>query len=102
MATAVQTLRDRQVAALKELLNLNKPVHAAEDDGHSNGTDTHSQAAADRDEPIWKVLIFDDLGRDVISSVLRGTRRAGGFFAHAAQRRRRGRHRANECARGSQ
>jgi hypothetical protein len=22
-------------------------------------------------EPIWKVLVFDDLGRDVISSVLR-------------------------------
>lgn len=22
-------------------------------------------------EPIWKVLVFDDLGRDVISSVMR-------------------------------
>lgn len=22
-------------------------------------------------EPVWKVLVFDDLGRDVISSVLR-------------------------------
>jgi hypothetical protein len=34
-------------------------------------------------EPIWKVLVFDDLGRDVISSVLRvSDLRAWGVTMH--------------------
>ena len=57
------------------MLNLN---HDAEEttNGHSDhATDglavpTAPLLNADGD-PIWKVLVFDDLGRDVISSVLR-------------------------------
>jgi sec1 family domain-containing protein 1 len=66
MATG-QSLRDRQVASLKEVLNLNQPVKAGED-GHTDGGQAGSGADG---ELIWKVLVFDDLGRDVISSVMR-------------------------------
>lgn len=45
------TLRDKQSKALELLLNF-------------NGTDNSTG-------PIWKVLIFDSVGRDIISSVLR-------------------------------
>ena len=38
----------------------------------SNGLAVPSAPILNSDgEPIWKVLVFDDLGRDVISSVLR-------------------------------
>jgi hypothetical protein len=58
------------------MLNLN---HDSEES--TNGHQDHGAGSAlalpavpilDEDgEPIWKVLVFDDLGRDVISSVLR-------------------------------
>jgi hypothetical protein len=58
------------------MLNLN---HEAEEtiDGYSdhntsNGLAVPSQPLLNSDgDPIWKLLVFDDLGRDVISSVLR-------------------------------
>ncbi|ETS81087.1 hypothetical protein PFICI_06089 [Pestalotiopsis fici W106-1] len=73
MAAKAISLRDRQIASLKKILNLNDPVDQKDDDDlHANGA---SGAAASlvtsEGEPIWKVLVFDDLGRDVISSVLR-------------------------------
>ena len=38
----------------------------------TNGLAPHSPQVLNADgEPIWKVLVFDNLGRDVISSVLR-------------------------------
>ncbi|KAI5780665.1 Sec1-like protein [Peziza echinospora] len=61
-----QTLRDRQVASIEKILNLN----------HERPADSSEHAVAspilnEDGEPIWKVLVFDNLGRDVISSVLR-------------------------------
>lgn len=58
------------------MLNLN---HDAEEstNGHSdlptsNGIAVPAAPILNSDgDPIWKVLVFDDLGRDVISSVLR-------------------------------
>ncbi len=58
------------------MLNLNKDAdEPASDHGEqnaSNGLGVPSGPLLNADgEPIWKVLVFDDLGRDVISSVLR-------------------------------
>lgn len=57
------------------MLNLN---HESEELDHShadhnaNGLAIPSTPLLNADgDPIWKVLVFDDLGRDVISSVLR-------------------------------
>lgn len=61
------------VASIKKILNLNAVADTNENDDLS-GPQQHDPSAsiltADG-EPIWKVLVFDDLGRDVISSVLR-------------------------------
>jgi hypothetical protein len=57
------------------MLNLNhEPEESA--NGHadqsSNGLAVPATPLLNSDgDPIWKVLVFDDLGRDVISSVLR-------------------------------
>ncbi|KAK3113694.1 Vesicle trafficking between the ER and Golgi [Teratosphaeriaceae sp. CCFEE 6253] len=87
-----QSLRDRQVgwyyegawyglaltviAAIKRVLNLNELVHENSDAHHdptaTNGLVPQSAPILNAEgEPIWKVLVFDNLGRDVISSVLR-------------------------------
>ena len=95
MAASNQSLRDRQVgepqkeilleillsanlltAVIKRILNLNKSLpqttDIAHEEAHANGLLHHSTPILGADEePIWKVLIFDNLGRDVISSVLR-------------------------------
>ncbi|KXT15176.1 hypothetical protein AC579_3927 [Pseudocercospora musae] len=71
-----QSLRDRQVASIERILNLN---HAASDSNDSaldrtapNALTSKSTPILNADgEPIWKVLVFDKLGQDVISSVLR-------------------------------
>ncbi|KAI1778562.1 Sec1-like protein [Hypoxylon cercidicola] len=66
------SLRDRQIASLKKILNLNETVDQTdEDDSHANGLAPAGPILTSNGEPIWKVLVFDDLGRDVISSVLR-------------------------------
>jgi len=63
-----------RVGAIERMLNLN---HESEEstNGHTdaiNGLGVPSVPILNSDgEPIWKVLVFDDLGRDVISSVLR-------------------------------
>lgn len=73
MAAKRNSLRDRQVASLKKILNLNQAIDPWEDDEpHANGTLAPAGPILTSDgESIWKVLVFDDLGRDVISSVLR-------------------------------
>lgn len=73
MAAKALSLRDRQIASLKKILNLNETVDQKEDDEpHANGTAAVAAPLLNSEgEPIWKVLVFDDLGRDVISSVLR-------------------------------
>lgn len=56
------------------MLNLNHASEEIQDNQgeHSNGLAVPSVPILNSDgDPIWKVLVFDDLGRDVISSVLR-------------------------------
>jgi hypothetical protein len=58
------------------MLNLNReseePASEHHDHTASNGLAIPSAPILNSDgDPIWKVLVFDDLGRDVISSVLR-------------------------------
>ncbi|KAK9413795.1 putative Sec1-like protein [Seiridium unicorne] len=73
MAAKADSLRDRQIASLKKILNLNQAADQNDDDEpHANGTSAGAAPLLTSEgEPIWKVLVFDDLGRDVISSVLR-------------------------------
>jgi len=63
-------------ASIEKVLNLNHaPPKDADDhrDGAlTNGLIPQATPILDSDgEPIWKVLVFDTLGRDVISSILR-------------------------------
>jgi hypothetical protein len=56
------------------MLNLNHESEELENahDQNTNGLAVPSAPLLNSDgDPIWKVLVFDDLGRDVISSVLR-------------------------------
>ncbi|KAF2091899.1 Sec1-like protein [Saccharata proteae CBS 121410] len=74
MASTHASLRDRQVASIERILNLNHVPQNAEEhqDPSTNGLLPKSTPILDADgQPIWKVLVFDNLGRDVISSVLR-------------------------------
>ncbi|MCJ1475154.1 Vesicle trafficking between the ER and Golgi [Lambiella insularis] len=75
MVSPQQSLRDRQVASIVKILNLNHPAPEAvpsQSDSATNGFTPQSTPVLNSDgDPIWKILIFDDLGRDVISSVLR-------------------------------
>ncbi|KAI6192453.1 Suppressor of ypt1 [Aphelenchoides fujianensis] len=52
-AASVDNLRNRQIGAIKQLLNLNQPL---------------SQSAAV--EPVWKLLILDRYGQDIISPLI--------------------------------
>ncbi|KAH7325801.1 Sec1-like protein [Stachybotrys elegans] len=73
MATKGNSLRDRQIASLKKILNLNEIIETDEtEEAQANGLLAPVAPILDADgNPIWKVLVFDDLGRDVISSVMR-------------------------------
>ncbi|KAL8410110.1 hypothetical protein RB594_008267 [Gaeumannomyces avenae] len=73
MAARAHSLRDRQIASLKKILNLNHALEQGEgEEPLANGALGPSSPILNAEgEPIWKVLVFDDLGRDVISSVLR-------------------------------
>ncbi|KAH7083108.1 SEC1 family transport protein-like protein SLY1 [Paraphoma chrysanthemicola] len=61
------TLRDKQIASIKRILNLNAPVTDIDVQDEPNATPANPSA----DGAVWKVLVFDEMGRDVISSVLR-------------------------------
>ncbi|KAJ6014746.1 Sec1-like protein [Penicillium herquei] len=69
------SLRDRQVASIQKLLNLNhdpRPAEDSNDPSSHGGLVSQSTPILNEDgDPIWKVLVFDAMGRDVISSVLR-------------------------------
>ncbi|KAF2675072.1 Sec1-like protein [Microthyrium microscopicum] len=69
-----QALRDRQIASIEKILSLNHTTVHSEDHNplHADGFLPDSTPIINADgEPIWKVLVFDNLGRDVISSVMR-------------------------------
>jgi sec1 family domain-containing protein 1 len=74
MASRMQSLRDRQIASIEKILSLN---HSDAEDAAavaptSNGVSSPTTSLLNENgEPIWKVLVFDNLGRDIISSVLR-------------------------------
>ncbi|KXJ87706.1 snare docking complex subunit [Microdochium bolleyi] len=71
MSSTGNSLRDRQVASLKRILNLNESVDSQDNEAHANGLAPAGSILTPEGQPIWKVLVFDELGRDVISSVLR-------------------------------
>jgi hypothetical protein len=57
MAMRGSSLRDKQIASLKKILNLNEDVDSAEhEDTQANGLSNSPIA--------WKVLVFDDLGQE--------------------------------------
>ncbi|KAK2759923.1 Vesicle trafficking between the ER and Golgi [Arachnomyces sp. PD_36] len=67
------SLRDRQVASIEKILNLNHDApHVSDSHDPSAANGSRSTPILNEDgDPIWKVLVFDNLGRDVVSSVLR-------------------------------
>ncbi|KAL2157736.1 hypothetical protein VTH06DRAFT_5219 [Thermothelomyces fergusii] len=71
MAARGPSLRDKQIASIKKILNLNEPLETNENDDTPSGGLPAAAAPISKDGiPIWKLLVFDDLGRDVISPVL--------------------------------
>ncbi|KAG0645093.1 sly1 [Hyphodiscus hymeniophilus] len=74
--TSHNSLRDRQIRSIERMLNLNhdsgEGANGDSDHAAANGLAVPTAPILNSDgDPIWKVLVFDDLGRDVISSVLR-------------------------------
>ena len=64
LAVRSNSLRDRQIASIKRVLNLNEPLDQKdENDAHANGLAPAGAILTSQGEPIWKVLVFDDLGR---------------------------------------
>ena len=76
-----------RIVSIQKLLNLNRDPPTT-DDGHGDpsaqGLIPHSTPILNEDgDPVWKVLVFDNMGRDVISSVLRvNDLRAWGVTIH--------------------
>lgn len=61
MAARGLSLRDKQIASLKKILNLNDDVEVSEhEETQANGL-PNSQI-------VWKVLVFDDMGREYAPS----------------------------------
>jgi len=64
--------------SIEKVLNLNNDKPKTDDEAIPE-----SQIVNENGEPIWKVLVFDNLGRDVISSVLRvNDLRSNGVTVH--------------------
>lgn len=64
----------KKKASIERVLSLNPPTSEpkANHEANANGLVPKSASILNEDgEPIWKVLVFDNLGRDIISSVLR-------------------------------
>ncbi|KAF7617085.1 hypothetical protein AFLA_005133 [Aspergillus flavus NRRL3357] len=72
MASHSMSLRDRQVASIQKILNLNHEPQTEDSHHDTSAQGIISTPILNEDgDPIWKVLVFDNMGRDVISSVLR-------------------------------
>ncbi|KUL84244.1 hypothetical protein ZTR_06906 [Talaromyces verruculosus] len=86
MASLAMSLRDRQIASIQRILNLNHEVQPSSDaqtDGTAAVIPQSTPILNEDGDPIWKVLVFDNKGRDVISSVLRvNDLRAWGVTIH--------------------
>ena len=65
------------IASVEKILNLNQnpqqdtEEHQHESSGAQGLISKSTPILNSEGEPIWKILVFDNLGRDVISSVLR-------------------------------
>ena len=80
-------MADQALASIQKLLNLNhdpRPLEDGHDQSGHGGLISQSTPILNEDgDPIWKVLVFDTMGRDVISSVLRvNDLRAWGITIH--------------------
>ena len=63
VAAKGHSLRDRQISSLKRVLNLNESLDQKEEnDAHANGLAPAVPILTSQGDPIWKVLVFDDLG----------------------------------------
>ena len=91
MSAKPQTLRDRQIgmthrnlvtessliddiASIEHILTLNRDASEANgaDEVSSDPLSSPTKTLINENgEPLWKILVFDDLGRDIISSVLK-------------------------------
>ena len=67
-SSAIIALSWSRSASIEKILNLN---HEKPTSSFAESSLIASPILNDEGEPIWKVLVFDNLGRDVISSVLR-------------------------------
>ena len=78
----------QHTASIQKLLNLNHDSQPTDDatldQSAGGGLISHTTPILNEDgDPIWKVLVFDKMGRDVISSVLRvNDLRAWGITIH--------------------
>lgn len=87
MASGQNSLRDRQIKSIVRMLNFNHELDDTsktpdQPTGGTSGIPTTS-ILNPNGEPIWKVLVFDAFGRDIISSVLRvSDLRAWGVTMH--------------------
>jgi hypothetical protein len=72
------------LASIKRILNLNAPITDVDAQNDASEVPTTATTGA-----TWKVLVFDEMGRDVISSVLRvNDLRASGVLAHPMELQR--------------
>lgn len=62
---------NRLPASIQRILNLNAPKQPSDDDTQNALPAANSPILSETGEPTWKVLVFDDFSRDVVSSVLR-------------------------------
>ncbi|SAM03181.1 hypothetical protein [Absidia glauca] len=63
--TETTSLRSNQYAAVASMLNLNTLTD------NDKGMDEYSDAKVLQDNSVWKVLVFDKFGQDVVSSIMR-------------------------------
>lgn len=69
------TYADVLTASIHKILNLNHEPQSSEgiplEPSSAHNPPQSTPILNDNGDPIWKVLVFDNMGRDVISSVLR-------------------------------
>lgn len=60
-------------ASIERILSLNHDFSSTDGSNAENSVAQHplDSLVNENGDPVWKVLVFDNLGRDIISSVLR-------------------------------